>query len=63
MSVWRFTEYIIYKLGRWSPGVSPLLSKKLQSNLVGERQETNWLEVNSMLWLKVSVENSNLLIR
>ena len=63
MSAWRFTEFIIHKLGRWSPVINPLLSKKLQSNLVEERQEANWLEVKSLLWLKVSVENSNLLIR
>ena len=63
MSAWRFTEFIIHKLGRWSPVINPLLSKKLQSNLVEERQEANWLEVKSMLWLTVSVENSNLLIR
>lgn len=42
---------------------SPLLSKKLQSNLVGERQEADWLEDKSMLWFKVNVENSNFLIR
>lgn len=41
----------------------PVLSKKLQSNLVGERQEANRLEDKSMLWFKVNVENSNFLIR